>query len=345
MREQKMPKDTLYNSPSYYDVAIIGAGLSGSLCAQQLSRMGWSVCVIEKSRGSGGRASSKHLDQNTSCELGTPFISIHHKDTKPLFASLVEQGIAAYWPDAQAYVGIPKMSAITRHWLTNSDLITNTRINSLEQIDYVEQGSLATTDIWRLYDEQHQAIAQAKFLIVTIPASQAVTLLSTTQQIDELIACAHQAAQTTQPQWAMCLDTEQSTLPPILIPKSSTLQRLVKDSAKPNRRQGHNGSERWVIQASPEWTQHYLDEDKNTIATLLIQAFFHETQLIPKKTSEPHRWLLARTDVYNHQQPFMWHSPKNIGLAGDWLCQGDAEGALISALGLCDYLNQMRITR
>ncbi|SBS28165.1 tRNA 5-methylaminomethyl-2-thiouridine biosynthesis bifunctional protein MnmC [Marinomonas spartinae] len=332
-----MTKETPHSSPPYYDVAIVGAGLAGSLCAQQLSRMGWSVCVIEKSRGSGGRASSKRLDQSTSCELGTPFISISHKATRPLFTALVEQGVAAYWSDAQAYVGIPKMSAITRHWLAKSNLITNTRIH------YLEQDSLVTTNIWRLCDEQHQTVAQAKCLIITAPASQTAALLSTTQDINELFTSAHKAAQTTQPQWAMWLDTEPSAMPSIITPKSSSLQRLVKDSNKPNR--GQSRAERWVIQASPEWTQHHLEENKSVVATLLCQAFFHETQLIPKNTGAPHRWLLARTEATNHQQPFMWHTQKNIGLAGDWLCQGDAEGALISALSLCDHLNQMRITR
>ncbi|MFQ3187204.1 MAG: renalase, partial [Marinomonas primoryensis] len=45
-----------------FDIAIIGAGLAGSLCAHLLSQSGQTVCVIDKSRGSGGRASSKRLE-------------------------------------------------------------------------------------------------------------------------------------------------------------------------------------------------------------------------------------------------------------------------------------------
>lgn len=35
---------------------VIGAGISGLVCAQQLALAGYSVLVVEKSRGLGGRA-------------------------------------------------------------------------------------------------------------------------------------------------------------------------------------------------------------------------------------------------------------------------------------------------
>ena len=36
------------SKPTVYDVAIVGAGPSGSACAYWLARAGWSVCLIEK---------------------------------------------------------------------------------------------------------------------------------------------------------------------------------------------------------------------------------------------------------------------------------------------------------
>ena len=35
------------------DIAVIGAGIAGLVCAQQLSQAGYSVVVVEKSRGLG----------------------------------------------------------------------------------------------------------------------------------------------------------------------------------------------------------------------------------------------------------------------------------------------------
>ncbi len=43
------------------DVAVIGAGMAGLVCAQQLKQAGYSVLVVEKSRGLGGRVATRRL--------------------------------------------------------------------------------------------------------------------------------------------------------------------------------------------------------------------------------------------------------------------------------------------
>ena len=67
-------------SNTVYDVAIIGAGIAGSYCANVLQKAGYRVCLIEKGRGTGGRASSRRLAQQEegvqlSCDLGAPFFT------------------------------------------------------------------------------------------------------------------------------------------------------------------------------------------------------------------------------------------------------------------------------
>ncbi len=43
------------------DIAIIGAGMAGLICAQRLTEAGYSVLVVEKSRGLGGRLATRRL--------------------------------------------------------------------------------------------------------------------------------------------------------------------------------------------------------------------------------------------------------------------------------------------
>ena len=43
------------------DIAVIGAGITGLVCAQQLSQAGYSVLVVEKSRGLEGRLATRRL--------------------------------------------------------------------------------------------------------------------------------------------------------------------------------------------------------------------------------------------------------------------------------------------
>ena len=63
----------------------------------------------------------------------------------------------------------------------------------------------------------------------------------------------------------------------------------------------------------------------------MVDAFTQATGAEVLDAGEPHRWLLGRQAMALAPQPFMWDSTLNIGLVGDWLCQGDAEGAMLSA--------------
>ena len=45
------------------DVAIIGAGVAGLTCAQQLHQAGYKVVVLEKSRGVGGRMATRRIEE------------------------------------------------------------------------------------------------------------------------------------------------------------------------------------------------------------------------------------------------------------------------------------------
>ena len=43
------------------DVIVIGAGISGLMCATELERNGYSVQVLDKGRGPGGRMSTRRF--------------------------------------------------------------------------------------------------------------------------------------------------------------------------------------------------------------------------------------------------------------------------------------------
>lgn len=51
------------------DIAVISAGIAGLVCAQQLSQAGYSVLVVEKSCGLGGRRATRRLHERLSILL------------------------------------------------------------------------------------------------------------------------------------------------------------------------------------------------------------------------------------------------------------------------------------
>ena len=56
------------------DFCIIGSGVSGSTIANLLSKK-YSVHILDKARGPGGRASNKRFKQNLSFDHGVQYIS------------------------------------------------------------------------------------------------------------------------------------------------------------------------------------------------------------------------------------------------------------------------------
>lgn len=324
-----------------FDIAIVGAGLAGSLCAHLLSQSGQTVCIIDKSRGSGGRASSKRLEGDISCDLGTPYIVAKHPDTLALLKQLTKEHIAAPWKQlskagSQAFVGVPKMSAITRHWVQNANFITSTRIHHLEQI--TQQGDDQPS--WLLRDDKYQPVVIAKKIIIAAPAPQAASILASHEKLAVLLLRANQASASYESQWAMWLETEPCDLNALIEPKDSPIKRMIKDNYKPMR---HSEKiDRWVIQTNPRWTKQYLDSDKEWITQTLLQAFAEITEHRVLKHSDPHRWFLSRFPENKGNNPFAWSPEHNIGLIGDWLCQGDAEGALLSAMSLVKHIKDTK---
>jgi monoamine oxidase len=66
------------------DVAVIGAGLAGLRCAEQLVGQGRDVIVLEARHRVGGRVFSHHFSDGQTCERGAEFIDSHHTEVLAL---------------------------------------------------------------------------------------------------------------------------------------------------------------------------------------------------------------------------------------------------------------------
>lgn len=329
-----MTPHTANQSSPLYDVAVIGAGLAGALCSHLLTQAGKSVCVIDKSRGTGGRSSSQRLDDNTPVDMGAPYLQA----SKPEIIKLIEQwqsaGLATRWPQqdkngAQAYTGTPSISTICRHLIQDSEFINNTRAHHLER-DHQQQ-------IWRIRDYQFQLIAQAKTVIICVPAQQAATLLAATQDIEALWLRANRASRNSRSQWALWLETPASDLATVIRPQSLMIDRLIKDNQKAGR---HDKQfDRWIIHSRSDWAADHLEKDKEQITQLLSEDFCRLTELSVLRHGTPHRWLFSRYQACQQNTPYHWHETLQIALAGDWLSTGNTEGALFSAQQLIKHMH------
>lgn len=340
-----------------YDIAIIGAGIAGSYCAAQLSAAGLNVAILEKSRGTGGRASSRRIPAkhsgnskepssiDTSCELGAPFF--HGSDTN-LQADIndwLSQKVIAEWPAAdtktsagttvKAYTGIPRMSALTRHLCAQ---IGNSHIYTGQRVTHIDR-AVADHKLWYLRDDRYQVLMRARQLIITAPAAQSAQLLCSADTPQTFLLSAHQAMRCCSPQWAAIVtpltDSASAALcdsNSVLEPQHPVLARAICDSAKPGR---ITQPERWVLQASPTWSKTYQDATPQWIGEQLLSAF-QSLFLLPLDElaiSNVHRWRLARHHSAANAvtESWLWDKDTNLGIAADWLSDGSVAGALLSA--------------
>jgi renalase len=177
-----------------FDIAVIGAGVAGLLCAQQLRFLGDSVVVLEKSRGVGGRVATRRL-YDTQADFGVPFLDPRGPISQSLIPVLCRQGILEPWTDTVYRVGekdslltaaAPRSSPyymapgginhLGKFLAQNLEIWRRRRVQALTP---TAEGNwhLALEAMGESGTETPPMAVQAKAVVLAIPAPQAVMLL------------------------------------------------------------------------------------------------------------------------------------------------------------------------
>ncbi|MDB2410644.1 FAD-dependent oxidoreductase [Pseudomonadales bacterium] len=330
-----------------YDIAIIGAGVAGSYCANALQQAGYQVCLLEKGRGTGGRASSRRLASadnapQQSCDLGAPFF---HQEFPQLTKDIdhwLAAGVIAPWPVADndkglAFTGTPSMSALTRYLSRHCEVFSSQRVSHIDRID----------DVWQLRDERYQLLLQAKRVVITAPAAQSAQLLTSADAPQEWLQQAHRASRQCRPQWAAVVSDEgdnDSLISGLFNPldvEHPVLTKIICDSAKPERQAT---KQRWVIQANLDWSEANKDIKAEVVAEAMLAAFNDlltaQTEIkINAVIATPHLWRLGRHQTSNQQAlsmpcdpvSMLWNKECGLAVAADWLGTGTVASAMLGA--------------
>ncbi|MCU0921096.1 MAG: NAD(P)-binding protein [Burkholderiaceae bacterium] len=98
------------DAPSF-NVAVVGAGIAGAACAQQLAAAGCSVQVVDKGRGVGGRLATRRLQwldaqglQRTArLDHGAPAFAARDAAFRQYLAGAAQSGLVLpWWPTLAA---------------------------------------------------------------------------------------------------------------------------------------------------------------------------------------------------------------------------------------------------
>lgn len=315
-------------------IAVVGAGIAGLACARSLRNAGHAVRVFEKSRGAGGRMSTRRTDHG-SYDHGAQYFTARD----PLFRAAVDQwlaqGLVAPYAGRivrleqgeviplshpeQRYVATPGMTAVCR--ALSADL----EIDFECQITAVTPGESG----WRLsWEEGGDSGFDA--VVLAIPAAQASPLCVA---VPDLAVQLRQGGH--EPCWAAMVRYE-APLPlefDAAFVESDVIGWVMRDASRPGRVPG----ERWVLHANAEWSKAHLENSAETVAPLLMDAFCAAAGFDAKAVEfRAHRWRFALSRGLNAGS--FWHAGRRIGACGDWCADGRIEGAYLSGTGLAAKL-------
>lgn len=316
-------------------IAIIGAGIAGLACATALSQAGFQVTLFDKSRGAGGRMSTRR-GADWQCDHGAQYFTARNPEFRAEVSRWERAGVAAHWQlqlrglDAdgcsggapvERFVGVPRMSSIGAWLAADLALHTEMAISALQRED----------NAWRLHVQDEGPLAHRYDMVVlAVPAPQAVPLLGQVAPLQAALAAGTSMAGC----WAMMLEYAQ----PLALDfnaaflNAGPLRWVARDSAKP----GRSGRESWLLHASAEWSEAHIELDADSIAAQMLAAFISLGGQVPQRWSV-HRWRYASTPQARNDV-CLWEAGQGLGICGDWLNGGTVEAAWLSGHALAQRI-------
>ena len=156
----------------HHEVIVVGAGISGLMCAKHLAQAGVDVSVIDKGRRVGGRMSTRHF-KGAIFDHGAQFFSAKSPTFQTHVDRWKQENVVDIWFDSSAdpahphprYYGCKGMNSIPQYIATGLTISTSVTLTS---IDYTDHWILQSAD--RTFSADH--------LILTPPGPQTYTLLA-----------------------------------------------------------------------------------------------------------------------------------------------------------------------
>ena len=318
-------------------VAVVGAGISGLMCARSLLDRSLTVTVFEKSRGVGGRMATRRTENGLAFDHGAQYFTVRDEGFGRFVRSWQEDGLVEIWDGAirvlrdvqlhecrtetKRLVGTPTMTAVCKRLAAGVDVRLRCEVASLQPVG----------KSWRLIDAEGDALGTFDAVIVSAPSTQAARLLRPVPKLAELAGRARM-----QPCWAVMA----AFAPPLrtafdgAFVEGSSLSWIARNSSKPSRPRSRDC---WVLHGSATWSEQHAEETAEDIKTRLLKEFWRVTGLRPvsPEYAVAHRWRYA-IPAKPLEQRSLFDPEAKLGACGDWCSGPRVEGAFLSGLSAAE---------
>ena len=294
------------------DIAIIGAGLAGLACARALREAGRSPVLFDKSRGVGGRLSTRRAEGGLRFDHGAQFVTALKAGFSAVLRDAQMAGRAAPWDSGSAdhcIVGTPGMNNIAKHMAEGLDIWLGVAASTISP----------EADGWRI--ETNGGTWTSRRVVLAVPAPQAVKILGKAHPLAQDIAKVQMA-----PCLALMASFEAGTEVPFQSRRDpgGAIDWIALNSSKPDRW----GPPSWVAHASSAWSLENLELPPEQIAGLMLPMLCDRLGVDPSSARHvaAHRWRYARvTDPLG--VPFARNEAGTLYAGGDWCLGARAEYA------------------
>ncbi|MCU0709228.1 MAG: NAD(P)-binding protein, partial [Pirellula sp.] len=175
-------------------VAIVGAGLAGSMCARTLVDQGIGVTLFEKSRGPSGRCATRRGDDHILFDHGAPYIEFTDRRWDLYVRSWEQDGILAPWhgnfvqwqgnallpqPSTRMrWVGVSGMNRLGKHLAEDLHVVPQTLVSRVRERNSAHELIATRTDHASI--EEELSLGAFDVVVFAVPAEQARPLVPST---------------------------------------------------------------------------------------------------------------------------------------------------------------------
>ena len=322
-------------------IAIIGAGISAISAAHilrnQSGNAGCEVTLFDKSRGVGGRMSTRYAG-DYEFDHGAQYFTAQDPAFKAVIDKAVKAGVAAPWrgraiylksnaamkdTGKDRYVGTPRMNSLPKFFAKDLDVKLGCHVSKIIRHDgkwtlafkSSEGAKINTTNI-NAYDA----------VISTVPPVQALNLLPDDfRQLAQIKSAKMQACFALMIGVPNAVDFGWESLRLHGLP----IAWMAVNSAKPQR---NSDVTTLMIHADAQWSEKHQNADRDWVQTRLLEiaAQLCPPNIVPQILEAPHkglhRWLYASVDK-SPKQPCLFDQDLKLAACGDWCLGGRVEGA------------------
>jgi renalase len=317
-------------------LTIIGSGFSAGVLSRSINDK--EIIIFDKSRGPGGRSSTRRVENIGAFDHGLQFISPKEKKFE-LFLNNYLNSFIKQWDGDHIYFEesrkIEEKKYIGKSG--NNDFVKNlinTKVYYQKELISIKK----IKNFW-LLDFNDGTKNECEKLALTIPLEQCKKITET-EQLDLKFEGVMEPNLTTMVAFDKNLKISGSGFK---FNNNSILGWVANESSK--LREANNPNlELWTLQSSLIFAKKNIQEyrlKKEQIMNLMIDEFINIFNIknINIVHKDIHGWLYAYK-LEKFENDFFWDQEINLGICGDWMCGSTAESAWRSATGLADQINK-----